>query len=220
MLDREKVIEKIRKEKLIAIIRNISEKDIIRTAEAVVNGGIHLLEIAFDAKKNISDEQTAKNISALVQNFGGDIYFGAGTVIQKEQVDLLQQAGGSFVISPNVDEKVIEVTRSKNLISIPGAYTPTEILRAKNVGADFVKVFPVSTLGVQYLRAIKAPISNVELLAVGGVTEENVGDYLSIGIIGFGIGANIVDREIVEKGNFDLIKQRAQNFVHAVKKYQ
>lgn len=215
---RNNLIEKIREEKLIAIIRNISRENIVKTAEAVIDGGIHLLEIAFDASHVVPDEQVAKNISELVETFGGDAYFGAGTVLSDMQVKLVQQAGGSFVISPNVDKNVIRATRKENLVSIPGAFSPTEIINANKFGADFVKVFPASALGVQYIRAIKAPISNVELLAVGGVTEKDIEDYMSAGIAGFGIGANIVDRKVVDTGDFTLIKHRAQSYVEAVKK--
>lgn len=213
---REEVIERICKNKLVAIIRSVPKDKLIKTAEAIINGGINLLEVTYDSTGKVTDEETAENIASLVKEFAGKAYIGAGTVLSETQVRLLHEAGGQFVISPDVRVNVIENTRTAGLVSIPGALTPTEIQAAYAAGADFVKLFPISSLGADYVKAIRAPLKHIRMLAVGGVTELNVAEYLTAGICGFGIGSNIVDSKAVEHNNFETIRQRAKSYVKAV----
>ena len=162
------------------------------------NGGIRLIECTYQANGSISDEEIADNIKMLAEYFGDKMYVGAGTVLTKKQVELTKKAGGKFIISPDANEEVIRYTKEIGLISMPGALTPTEIAAAKRAGADFVKVFPIDVYGPSYIKAVKAPLSNVELLAVGGITINNINDYLSAGAVGVGIGTGIVNKGVIE----------------------
>jgi len=206
------VIESIKKNKIIVIVRGVAKDKIIPLAEAMYNGGIRLIECTYQANGSISDEEIADNIRMLAEHFGDKMYVGAGTVLTKNQVQLTKQAGGKFIISPDTNEEVIKYTKEIGLISMPGALTPTEIAAAKRAGADFVKVFPIDVYGPSYLKAVKAPLSNVELLAVGGINKDNLNDYLSAGAIGVGVGTGIVNKGMIESEDYDGITRLAEEF--------
>ena len=214
---REKVIEKIEKEKIIAIVRGVESEKLIPFAEAVYAGGIRLLEITYSADGSVSDEETAKNIQKLSEQFDGRMYIGAGTVLKEKQVELTKSAGGRFIISPDTYPEVIRKTRELDMVSIPGALTPSEIQSAHRAGADFVKVFPVTNMGIEYLKAVKAPLSHIKLIAVGGINEKNMSDYIDAGICGFGIGSNIVNKKMIEEENFEEITNLAKKYTAVIK---
>ena len=214
---RETVISAVEKEKVIVIVRGVAKEKLIPLADAMYDGGIRLLEITYDATGKTSDEETAENIAMLAKAFEGRMLIGAGTVLKESQVELTAKAGGKFIISPDTNKAVIEKTRELGLVSMPGALTPTEIADAHRYGADFVKLFPISTFGTEYVKAVKAPLSHIKLLAVGGVDENNIADYAKAGACGFGIGSNIVNKKFIEEGAFDEITELARTFLAAIK---
>jgi 2-dehydro-3-deoxyphosphogluconate aldolase/(4S)-4-hydroxy-2-oxoglutarate aldolase len=181
------------------------------------NGGIRLLEITYSADGKISDEETASNIKLLADHFNGRMLIGAGTVLTERQVELTKNAGGLFIISPDTSEDVIRKTRELSLVSMPGALTPTEIQSAHKAGADFVKLFPVTSLGTEYVKAVKAPLSHIKMLAVGGVNLDNIKNYLQVGISGFGLGSNIVDKKLIAKNDFEAITVLAKKYTEALR---
>ena len=202
--------------KIIAILRGVPKDKLIKTAEALYDGGIRLLEITYTANGSVSDEETAEGIALLSQHFEGRMFIGAGTVLNKSQVQLTASAGGLFIISPNTDKEVIEETVRLGLASIPGALTPTEVVNAHNYGADFVKLFPVSNMGPEYVKVVKAPLSHIKLLAVGGVDENNMQSYLKVGACGFGLGSNLVDKKLIEKDDYKGLTNLAKKFTEAI----
>lgn len=215
---RKKIVEAIEENKIIAILRGIKDDELIPLAEAMYKGGIRLLEITFSANKPESDERTAENIRKLVSHFGDRMHIGAGTVLTEGQAELVKLAGGKFIISPDTNTAVIKRTRELGLVSIPGALTPTEIEAAHAAGADFVKLFPVSTFGPGYVKAVKAPLSHIKLLAVGGIDKGNMTEYLAAGISGFGIGSNITDKALIADKRFDEITALAKEYVSALRR--
>lgn len=214
---REDIIQKILEEKLIVIVRGLEKDKMIPLAEAMYEGGIRLIEVTYSANGSIPDEVTAECIRSIQEHFGGKMLVGAGTVLNEKQVEMTKAAGGSFIISPNVKEAVIKKTRELDMVSMPGALTPTEIEDAHEMGADFVKLFPVSILGPEYVKAVCAPLSHIRLLAVGGVDHNNLKDYLKVGVCGFGMASNIVDKKMVAEGNYAGITELARCYVEAVK---
>ena len=212
----EKIISAVKKYRIIAILRGVPSDKLLKTAQALYDGGIRMLEITFSPDKSVSDYETSAGIELLVKNMGDKMFIGAGTVLTVDQVRLVKNAGGDFIISPNTDKDVIFETKSLDMVSIPGALTPTEICSAHEFGADFVKLFPITSMGPAYVKAVKAPLSHIDLLAVGGVDENNMRDYLSAGVCGFGLGSNLVSKKLVESEDYDAIRCLAEKFVKAI----
>ena len=204
--------EFMEEKKLVCIIRRIYGEELLRLAAALHKGGVELIECTFDQADPHCAERTAEAIDLLGRSFGGEMLFGAGTVLTPEQVTTARDAGARYIISPNVNPAVIARTKELGLVSIPGAMTPTEILSAHELGADFVKLFPATTLGFKYISDIMAPISHVKLMATGGVTEENLGEYLSRGFMGAGISGRLADKKLIAAGDWEEITRRARVF--------
>lgn len=213
---REYVIEQIRKNRVIAIVRGIESSKCMKVAEALYEGGIRMMEITYDQKKPESWESTAKAIGDVAKAFEGKLLAGAGTVVNTHLVEITCDAGGLYIISPNTDVNVIKRTRELGLVSIPGAMTPTEILSAHDSGADFVKLFPASDLGVSYLKAIRGPISHVEFLATGGINEKNAREFLDAGAVGLGVGGGLANRKVIEAGEFEKLTSAARALLSAI----
>ena len=206
------VIDRILKEKIVVIVRGIDSDKIIPLAEAMYEGGIRALEITYNASNMAENTLVAGNIKKLVDHFGDRMIIGAGTVLTTEQVELTKAAGGTFIISPNAKEEIIRKTCELGMVSIPGALTPTECVDAYDAGADFVKLFPITNLGSSYVKAMKAPLSHIRFLGVGGIDENNMEEYLKAGVCGFGIGSNIVNKKLIEAGDFKSITELARVF--------
>ena len=211
------LMQKIEEEKIIAIVRGVGPEQCMKVADALYAGGIRLMEVTYDQKNPDSFQATADAIAAIAKAFGGRMLVGAGTVTSPELVELTAQAGGMYIVSPDCNEAVIRKTLELGLVSMPGALTPTEVLAAHEAGADFVKLFPIGNLGVAYAKAIMAPISHVKMLAVGGVNETNVADFLKTGMCGAGIGGNLANKKWIEEGRYDKITETAKALVAAVK---
>lgn len=217
MTMRDTVIKSVLENKIVVIVRGVEKEKLIPFAEAVYEGGIRLLEITYSADGRVADEETAENIKMLTEHFGERMYIGAGTVLSEKQVALTKAAGGKFIISPDTNVEVIKKTRELGLVSMPGALTPTEIQTAHLAGADFVKLFPITSLGVEYVKAVKAPLSHIKFLAVGGVNTENMSDYLKVGVCGFGLGSNITDKKMIASNDWQGITDLAEKYVSLIK---
>ena len=215
-MNRQAVIDDIIKEKIIVIVRGVESESLIPLAEAMYEGGVRAIEITYSMNGAVSDEETAENIRMLVSHFAGRMRVGAGTVLTEKQVELTAAAGGEFIISPDANPEVIRKTRELGLVSIPGALTPTEVMAAHRAGADFVKLFPITSMGPEYVKAVKAPLSAVRFLAVGGVNESNMQQYIKAGVSGFGIGSNVVNLKMVREGDFVGITELAKKFLSAL----
>ena len=213
---REEIIRTIEKEKLIVIVRGIAKEKLLPLAKAMYDGGVRLMEITYDATGKTSDEETASCISLLAENFAGKMMIGAGTVLTERQVELTKSAGGCFIISPDTNPTVIKKTKELDMISIPGAFTPTEAQAAHLAGADFVKIFPLDCMGSSYLKAIRAPLSHIRFLAVGGINEHNIPEYKKAGACGFGVGSNIIDKKLLENEDYAALTKLAEAYIAAL----
>lgn len=212
MHNREQVMEAIRKNRLIAVIRGVETGDMLATAKALYDGGFRLMEVTFDQTGGIPAAETGRQINMLRQHFGSDTAIGAGTVFTKEQVLLAKEAGAEYLISPHASQVVIQETRSAELVSIPGALTPTEAAAAFAWGADYIKLFPAGELGLSYVKAVLAPMRQIPMLAVGGINLNNYLEFLGAGLAGLGIGSNLVRRDLIAQGAFDEIAQIARSY--------
>lgn len=217
---RKGVIEWVTREKAVAIVRGAESTVCPQIANALYAGGIRLMEITYDQRAPESWKDTAAAIRQVARQFEGRMLIGAGTVTEPALVDLTHQAGGYFIISPDTNEAVIHRTRELGMVSMPGAMTPTEILAAHRAGADFVKLFPAAGLGPAYLRAVCAPLSQVKIMVVGGIDEDNVSAFLEAGAVGAGVGGNLANRQWIQDGAWDRITQAAQLLTSAIQQNQ
>ena len=213
------IMDLIRQNRVIAIVRGMHPDQMAPLARALERGGIRMMEITFNQSAPETFQNTVNAIRALSQNMR-DMAIGAGTVMTLEQLHMAADAGARYIISPDVNPALIAETKRLGLTALPGAMSPTEIVAAWNAGADAVKVFPIGDLGVNYLKAIRAPLSHIPLIAVGGVSERNCADFLRAGAIAVGVGGQLVNREWIDAGEFykiaslaGKIAQAAQNAV-------
>lgn len=209
---REQIIQKVLDYKLIAIVRGVYGQDCLNLAKALYEGGIRLMEVTFDQSKPECLNQTSDTVRLLTEEMGDKMAFGAGTVTSLEMLELAKKAGAQFIVSPDTNEKVIKATVAGGMVSMPGAMTATEVLTAHSYGADFVKLFPIGDLGASYMKAICAPINHVRMLAVGGVNEKNIKDFLKAGAVGAGVGGNLVNKQWIAAGEFEKITALAREF--------
>jgi len=210
---REAIIQKVLDKKIVAIVRGVYGEDALGLAKALYAGSIELLEVTFDQSKPESLSRTSDTVKLLCQELGDKMYFGAGTVTTIEMLNLAREAGASFIVSPDFNPEIIKATVEAGMVSMPGAMTPTEILTAWRAGADFVKVFPTSTLGAAYIKGVRGPLNHIRLLAVGGVNEKNIAEFLAAGCVGAGIGGNLVNKTWIANGEWDKITALAREYV-------
>ncbi len=207
------VIQKILDEKIIVIVRDVAKDKLLHLARALYNGGICLIEVTYSADGKECDESVAEKIALLSDVLKEKMIVGAGTVLTEKQVELTHKAGGRFIISPDTSVEVIKKSNELGMVSIPGALTSTEIQTAHKAGADFVKLFPMANITPGYVKAIKAPLSHIKLLGVGGVDESNMTEYFKAGICGFGIGTNIINKNAIRDDDFYTITGLAKRYV-------
>lgn len=193
--------KRIDEQKLIIILRGIAKEKIPKIVKALYDGGARIIEVTFDQKDENTLADTAEKIR-LMKSVGEDLLVGAGTVLTVPQVEAARAAGAEFIISPNTDVSVIKRTKELGMLSIPGAFTPTEIMTAYNAGADYVKLFPITKEDIGYLKNITAPISHVPLICTGGVNPDTVELFLNNGAVALGTGASILKKELIESENY------------------
>ena len=195
--------------KLIAIIRGVSPDQVLPIAEVLYEGGIRLVEVTMNSAEPL------KVIEELAAKLGDRITIGAGTVLDLPAASDAIQAGARFILSPVWDEELIAETKKLGALSIPGAFTATEIYRAWKAGADLVKVFPA--LSPAYIKDIRGPLPQIPLVPTGGINLDNITEYAKAGAIGFGIGSSLVSGNVAITDQYlAALKEKAGKFVQAV----
>lgn len=207
------LIHKIQENGIVAVIRGAKPENIVPIAKALSEGGVKTLEITVETPKVLS---LIEQVSA---ELGEDVIVGAGTVLDAETARACIMAGAKFIFSPTVDKETITLTKRYGVLSIPGAFTPTEILTAFETGGDIIKVFPASVAGPRYLKDVHGPLPHIPLMPTGGVSVENVGKYIKNGAVAAGVGSTLVNTSVPidEKYLTELTKKAAQ-FVQEVEK--
>lgn len=206
----------IQKHKLIAILRGISLEDSLDVARALYDGGVRVLEFTYDHNQPDYLAKNNEQVRLVCEAFGDELLVGCGTVLTPEEVQCGYEAGARLMISPNVDLNVIRRSRELDLISMPGAMTPTEVVNAHNAGADIIKLFPAGVLGINYIKALRAPLCHIPMSAVGGITPETAAAFLNTGVCGLGIGSEMVRLQDVAAHDMAAVTARAASFVQAV----
>lgn len=208
-----KVIQEIRRYKIVAIVRGMEPELCVALSEALYAGGIRLMEITFDQKGKIPFERTADAISELQKKWEDQMQIGAGTVLSMKQLYMAKEAGAGYIVTPNTNPAIIREAKKLDMAVLAGAMTPSEIEAAYEAGADLVKIFPVTAVGMEYLKAVQAPLGHIPMLAVGGVNEKNISEFLKAGMVGAGVGGNLVNPRLVMNGEFDQITALARQYV-------
>ena len=207
-------IEKlVRESRIIAIIRGFSPDICLKLAEAYARGGIRMVEVTFNQASPETWVDTAAAIRVIREHFPGDIRVGAGTVLTEEQLTMMEDAGGEYMVTPNVNPFLIRECVRRGCAAMPGALTPSEVVDAWEAGASFVKIFPAGSLGAGYVKALRAPLSHIPFLAVGGVGPDNVRDFMEAGCVGAGVGGNLTNKEWIAAGEWDKIAAVAKTLI-------
>jgi len=206
------VLQRIRDTGLIPVVRAESADQAMRAVEAIKAGGVGVLEVTMTVPGAIGV------IEQLAKAYGGEALIGAGTVLDPETARACIQAGAQFIVSPALNEETIAFCRDNDVAVFPGALTPTEVVRAWNAGADAVKVFPAGAVGgASYLKALKAPLPQIELVPTGGVSLKTAADFIKAGAMALGVGADLVDPKALREGREELITERARQFLEIVR---
>ena len=206
------VIQQIKDIGVIPVVRATSADEAMRAIDAIREGGISVLEITMTVPGAI------KVIEQVSQRYGKDAVVGAGTVLDPEIAEACVSSGAQFVVSPALNLETIACCKRLDVPVMPGALTPTEVVQAWNAGADFVKVFPAGAVGgANYLKALKAPLPQIELVPTGGVTLITAADFIRAGAAALGVGTDLVDIEALREGQAAHITERAQQFLQIVR---
>lgn len=191
---------------VVAIMRAKSPDQLLAAAEAIMKGGVNVIEVTMTTPNALNV------IKEATDRFSDDVLIGAGTVLDPETARAAILAGAQFIVTPTLNKKTIKICRRYAIPIIPGAYTPTEILTAWEAGASSVKVFPASAGGPAYFKAIKAPLPQISLTAVGGVNVENTADFFGAGVDVVGVGGELVSQKLLDQGDLKEITRRAEQF--------
>lgn len=212
----DEILADILKTRLVAILRGVPMARLEGVVRALIAGGVRVLELTFDHNRENYLEENAEKIRFVRETFGDAIAVGCGTALTVREVEAARQAGAGLVVSPDANEDVIRRVRALDMVSMPGALTPTEIVAACRAGADIVKLFPAGELGLGYIKAVRGPLCHIPMSAVGGVKPENVKDFLNAGVCGFGVGGQLVPGSAVNRGDYAEIEARARAFTGAI----
>jgi 2-dehydro-3-deoxyphosphogluconate aldolase/(4S)-4-hydroxy-2-oxoglutarate aldolase len=211
-MQKSEVLAQIRAIGVVPVLRLSSSSDVLDMADALHSAHIDVVEIPLDMPEALSV------ISTLVERFDEKVLVGAGSVLDADSASTVIAAGASFVTSPSCDVEVVKYCNATDLAVFPGALTPTEILSAWKAGADMVRVFPCSALGgPSYLKALKAPLPQIDLLPSGGVTLQNAAAFIDAGACVLGVGRDLVDLTSLREGRLDRIAERAHLFMELVR---
>jgi 2-dehydro-3-deoxyphosphogluconate aldolase/(4S)-4-hydroxy-2-oxoglutarate aldolase len=213
-MNREQGLAQIEQTQIIAIVRGVAAKDIVKVAEALYEGGVTVMEVTLNTK------DAPKMIAQLQQECGDRMFIGAGTVLDTEDARQALEAGASFFVTPHADEDVIRFAVQHELPVFPGAMTPTEVYKAWKAGATAVKVFPSTGLGPSYIKDLRGPLNGIPLVAVGGITASNIAEFMKAGCFAAGISGALVNLEEIRRGNFAWTTEQARTFTSIVAEFR
>jgi 2-dehydro-3-deoxyphosphogluconate aldolase/(4S)-4-hydroxy-2-oxoglutarate aldolase len=214
-MDKTKIMQHMRTLGLVPVLRASSAQEAITIADAILAGGVNILEVTMTVPGAI------RVIEQLANHHGDKLLLGAGTVLDAETARNCLLAGAQFIVSPALDLRTIELCRRYSVPIMPGALTPTEIVTAWQAGADVVKVFPCSALGgAKYLKALQGPLPQIQLIPTGGVSLSTAEEFLAAGAFALGVGGDLVDARAAREGRTSVITENAQKYIGIVKKFR
>jgi 2-dehydro-3-deoxyphosphogluconate aldolase/(4S)-4-hydroxy-2-oxoglutarate aldolase len=212
-MQKAEVLKQCREIGLVPVLRAESEEQALALASAIAAGGVTVLEVTMTVPGAI-------RVMGRLAKERPDILIGAGTVLDPETARMCILEGAQFVVSPALNVKTIEMCHRYGIAVLPGALTPTEIVTAWEAGADVVKVFPASALGgAKYLKSVKAPLPQVEMIPTGGVSLATAAEFLEAGAFALGVGADLVDTKAIAKGTPETITENARKYLAIVRDF-
>ncbi|MBP8983659.1 bifunctional 4-hydroxy-2-oxoglutarate aldolase/2-dehydro-3-deoxy-phosphogluconate aldolase [Coprothermobacter proteolyticus] len=200
------VLSKIKELGVCAIVRGTSAESLFRIADALIEGGIGAIEVTFDTPG------APHMVEELAKKYSNRILIGAGTVLDPETARIAILSGARFILAPSLNIDVVRTCQRYSVLPVPGILTPTEAVLARENGVQLVKVFPAGVMGPNYIKQLKSPLPQVEMMAVGAINTENFADFIKAGACSAGIGSDLVNKKLVEEGNFSEITRRAKTF--------
>lgn len=209
-MDKQDTLAKIKELGLLAVLRGPSPVLTVQMVEALLAGGVRGIEITY------STPDAEGVVRQLHDRFGGEILLGMGTLTEPAQAQSAREAGAQFLVSPICEPKLIGAMEESGLLTMAGAFTPTEVFQAYRLGADVVKIFPGSLAGPGYIKALKGPFPYIPMMPTGGVSAANAADWFAAGVVAVGAGSELCPPQLAKEGRFDEITQRAAEFVAAV----
>ena len=212
MATKEEQLNRILDGGIVAIVRTESSEGLMKIVEAIEKGGIKAIEVT------MTTPGALEIIKAAAVQFRGEVVIGVGTVLDAETARAAILAGAEFVVSPITDEGVIKVAKRYSKVVMPGAFTATEVVRAWEMGADLVKIFPTSSVGPKYISDLKGPLPHIRMIPTGGVSLETAADFLKAGAAALAVGGNLVSKKAVAAGRYDDITETARKFVEIVQR--
>ncbi|MCI8385139.1 MAG: bifunctional 4-hydroxy-2-oxoglutarate aldolase/2-dehydro-3-deoxy-phosphogluconate aldolase [Acutalibacter sp.] len=204
------ILELVRKHRIVAALRGVTLEQAADAAQALYQGGIRLLEVTFEQRGSQRREKTPALIRALRERLSLDARVGVGTVLTAKEARAAVEAGAEFLLYPTVEE-VIRQAKALGVGVVPGALSPTEILRAYGLGADLIKLFPAGSLGLGYLKALQGPLGHIPLLPMGGIGPGNLMDYLALAE-GVGVGSQLADPGLIRRGDWEGLSRLARTY--------
>lgn len=202
--------EILKDNKICAILRNVPLEKTVDYAKAVYNGGVRMFEIAMNSNDAV------EQIKMLRDEFKDTAYIGAGTVITQERCEAANKAGAQFFLTPSTTEGTLRYCKEHNIKLLPGVMTPTDVAICLEYGYSVMKLFPACDLPKGYVKDLKGPFDELELVAVGGVNIENVKEYLNQGFIGVGIGSNLIRKEYQEKNRWKEASDEIRSLIDSI----
>jgi 2-dehydro-3-deoxyphosphogluconate aldolase/(4S)-4-hydroxy-2-oxoglutarate aldolase len=210
-MDKQTVLSFIKDVGIVPVVRTSSAESAVRAIEAIYAGGIRAAEITMTVPGAV------KALEAVADQFGDKIVLGAGTVLDPESARICMLAGAEFFVTPSLKLATIEMVKRYGKVMMPGALTPTEVLTAWEAGADIVKVFPCGNVGgPKYIKALKAPFPQIEMIPTGGVNLETAGEFLKAGACAVAVGAELVDAKTIREGRYEVFEERARKFLQVI----
>jgi 2-dehydro-3-deoxyphosphogluconate aldolase / (4S)-4-hydroxy-2-oxoglutarate aldolase len=210
-MSREEVIRRIGEIGIVPVVRASGVEEARRAVDAILEGGIPVVEITMTVAGAV------EVIRSVIRQMGGKVLVGAGTVVTREQAEECLQAGAQFLVSPGLSLAMLKVARERDVLAIPGALTPTEVMMAGAEGASLIKVFPCGNVGgPKYVKALKGPFPKVNIIPTGGVNVSNAAEYIAAGAFALGVGSDLVDTAALRQGRPDKIVSAARELAAAV----
>ncbi len=211
-MNKSEILKRIAEIGIVPVVRASSADEAMRVVDAIKEGGINVLEITMTVPGAVAV------IEEVTKRFGQELIVGAGTVLDAETARACMLAGAQFIVSPALNLNTIEMCRRYSIAVMPGALTPTEVVTAWQAGADMVKVFPCNAMGgASYLKSLKAPLPQVELIPTGGVSLKTAADFIKAGASALGVGSDLVDTKAIRAGESAKVTQAARAYLEVVR---